>query len=1125
MRSTEAARAAGRLERARIGQGQTREELRDRLIGRLADLGIDVIAVSSAQMEGSRANIDGESGVVKYDETLSLDEVVKELAHEMGHVVLHGRVTDRSAPLDPVLSSAYADSGPAAIARYSPQVREEVEANAFALEFVCPSDEVFSMWQVERQLTIEALASLFGVSGQVIRVQLANALHDVAVGRVGARVPKGDPVMLTEDQLRAASCTGRPVLVDAGAGTGKTATLIGRVEFLLRERKARPEQILVVTFSNEAAQELSDRVGDRFGAEIAKAITVSTFHGLGMEFLHFHGNAIGYDESPTLIDEDAQAELIYEILGRVSCSDPALLRDPWEVAVRFVEHINHCKHALITPDVLSNAVQSDPTVGKAGAELVEVYREYERAKYAAGLVDFADLIMLPLRILDTMISVRDAWRTRYPWVMVDEFQDVSRATSRLLRALCGPTNPPWVVGDARQAIYRFLGASPENVSNFRAEFPDAELFSLEVNYRSSEPVVAVANNLADLMAASSTGKVHAWRRGANIDPLGPEPVVLAEAISDYAESAGVVEQVRAWIERDGVLPGDIAVLARRHVDVRSTMLGLKGAGIKAQAAGLLTAEGAAGDLAAALVIADATQAAFPRLGYALGRGFHSPQIINELARQMFAADAAGGPLFDQIGAVQAKAEDEKFSGDGWVALTSFLFESSHYLRRVLDAADTAERAVTLIEIVSTLSLAAAYRATHPDLVPREARIGFAERLRIRLTETVPLPLMPKPRSDAVRVMTCHAAKGLEFGCVVVAGQTVPRMPPKYPWLPTALRPASSEDDAQADSLLFVGVTRAKRAVVVSWPTHAGQGPNARDKKVVPLLDSWRHQATLPVRAWNAYGSDAVTAVGRPVWGFPERGTLKASALGAVCPLLTYLENILGMRFPEEDLALYPRFFAAVRRALRQIVILANQTGRRVTESEVAGILDVEWPSDRFSDHPHFDLYRSEAQRIAQGFASAFAPGAVGSVMLEPELDVIGGTRGPKLLLDLVAYFREPTGRVVAIAFRPESYAAKAKNGALAWSTLATKRTSFVLAEANVGATTAVLYSGADRATYAYSLQSRNRKEDSVGKEAAELAGRYRALATGDFTTPVNSFRCDRCRARVSCPHWLGALDA
>ena len=1127
MRSTSSARAAARHERSRIGFLLDPDGVFDALVARFAETKIDAIAVSKQQLEGSQAIVDAEAGVVKYDESASREEVNEKLAHELGHVILHGRLSDPLAS-DPVMASVYADVGPAAIARYSQRMSEEAEANAFALEYVCPSEAIFKAWRDEKAPSFDQLAKRFGVSARTVRVQLANALHDFAVGAAPGetiRPGKSDRVPLTDEQREAARATDRPVLVDAGPGTGKTATLIGRVEFALGEKGVRPEQILILTFSNEAAQELVERIAERFGDTVAKAVTVSTFHGLGMEFLSLHGAHLGFEGDPGLMDEDAQIELVYQILGRVPCSHPALLRDPWGTAAIFVDHINRCKQQLVTPDLLEEALRRDPGTRTPGYELLAVYREYEKSKTDAGRVDFADLISLPLEVLNSNAAVRDAWRTRFPWVMVDEFQDVSRATSSLLRALCGPKNQPWVVGDARQSIYRFLGASPENVTEFRSDFPEAAVLSLGVNYRSCDPVISSANLLADLMVeGESNRETHRWRRGSDTQPLAEDSVVLAEASSDYAEGVGITEQVRAWIEA-GVAPGDIAVLARRHIDVRNTMLRLTEAGIKAQATGILTAEGAAGDLAAAVIIADAPRTATPRLAFALARDSLRKDEINSFAQAVLEGNAPAGDLGAEITAVAAKADEEKFAGDGWVALTSFLFESSEYLRRVLNSADTAERALVLIEIVSTLSLAAAYRSTHPGVAPRAARIGFGERLRARLTETTPLPLMPKPRRDTVRVMTCHAAKGLEFPCVIVSGQTVPKTTPRFQWLPASLRPATNEDDEQADSLLFVGVTRAKRALVVSWPTHAGESAFARSKKVVPLLERWRTVSGLRVRTWNARGASETLAAGRPVWGLPSKGALKVSALAdGICPLLTYIESILNLRFPEEDVSLYPRFFAIVRGVLRQIVESANSSGSPVSEAEADKFLDEVWPPDRCKDHPHYNLYRSEAIKAARGFASAFVPGAAGSVPIEPALSALGGSVGPSVVLDLVAYFEEPSGNRVAMSFRPESYATKAKDGILLWSKLdENKRASFVLAEANQGSIAAAVYSGADSAVYTYTLKSRNRREDSAAKEAEEMSQRYLALAKGDFTTEVNPYACDRCRVRVNCPHWVGAL--
>jgi len=324
---------------------------------------------------------------------------------------------------------------------------------------------------------------------------------------------------------------------------------------------------------------------------------------------------------------------MYEVVGKVPCQTLIVLRDPWETAEKLVEHVNHCKHLLITPDIVEDEAAkwamngANETQAAAARELAAIYREYERLKREREQVDFADLIWLPLQLLESNTTVREAWRTKFPSVLVDEFQDVSRATSRLLRALCGDENPPWVVGDARQAIYQFLGAHPDNVSAFGTDFPEAEVLPLEINYRSAEAIVASANDLANLMNPNRPTR---WESGSSVLALGSEPVMIAEATSDRSERAGIAEQVRKWIHEDFVEPGDIAVLARRHVDVRETMLALENAGIRAQAAGLLTAEGAAGDLAAAVTLVDSQLASIPRLVYAFGRDSAASSDLNEI---------------------------------------------------------------------------------------------------------------------------------------------------------------------------------------------------------------------------------------------------------------------------------------------------------------------------------------------------------------------------------------------------------------------------------------------------------------------------------------------------------------
>jgi Zn-dependent peptidase ImmA (M78 family) len=611
-------------------------------------LEITLVPLGRDVMQGDAAALNTD-GFLKYFEKLNATERLEKFAHELGHKLMHRRLSDRTVPVDPLYTSIYGEAGTIALTRYSKRMREEAEANAFAQEFMCPSDVVFAAWHESDAATTESLAAQLGVPEQIVRVQLANALHELAVGR--KEVSTRRTVTYTDEQDRAARHMGTPALVDAGPGTGKTATLIRRLEYLI-DRGRDPSQILVLTFSNEAALELLERISTRFGDRIADAMTISTFHGFGMELLHVHGGSAarggGYEPGFGLMEDDGQVELMTELIGCVPCPNLKPMSDPASTAQAVVEHINHCKHRLRSVESLDEAIrqwhlpatQAVPEVKGASKEvkteakrikkeneerdkeeerrnasmdLLALYREYERVKLERQRVDFADLILLPLQLLEQHEEIRAIYRKKYPWVLVDEFQDVTRATSRLLQAICGKENPPWVVGDARQAIYQFLGADADNVRAMERDFPDVTRYSLKENYRSTEPIVETANDLARLLGGDDRG----WRAASDERPLAEHPVAIAEATSDLAEARGVVEQVKNWIERDGVVPSDIAILARRHVDVRNIVIALTEERITAQAAGMMTAEGAAGDMSVVLTLADRPAPSLPRLAYAL----------------------------------------------------------------------------------------------------------------------------------------------------------------------------------------------------------------------------------------------------------------------------------------------------------------------------------------------------------------------------------------------------------------------------------------------------------------------------------------------------------------------------
>jgi DNA helicase-2/ATP-dependent DNA helicase PcrA len=868
MRPIDYARKRGREIREQLGASPI--DLRARLEAHLWEAHrVSPIRMCAAQVDESSAEVDADTKVLKYDASLADEDLLMAIAHELGHLTLGHRYRDAIPHIDPLLASAYADTGPLAIARYNPRAFEEAQATAFAMEVVAPSGVLWKAWLERTGVTMASLAAEFGCGREIIETQLAHALYAEALGRASPSASR-KKVSFTPAQLEAATYIGGPAIVDAGPGTGKTATIINRVEWLVNERRVRPAEVLVVTFSNEAVRELRERIAAVLKEHEADAITVQTFHDFGMELLHLHGHHAGLTDDFGLLNATEQIEMVGGLFGTLPCDQLIDLGAPTRTASRVAEHINHCKQRMIGPADLE-AVLGDLTgMGRLEArrydparQLIEVFRAYEETKRRRGQVDFADLIALPISVLEQNPAVREGCATRFPWVIVDEFQDVTRAMSRLVRTLCGARNPPWVVGDARQAIYRFAGAAAENVMAFATDFPGARVFELDVNFRSCEEIVKTANHMAGYLQARHGPGAGAdlrarWRSGTSVAAIGRKPMSIVETRNIHAEEMAIALQIMDWIKVHGVSPGDIAVLCRRHADVRRLMEHFRWTGIKAQAGGMVTARGAAGDLVAMLRFADAavgseeSEACRARAVKALGRGrAGARQFVDrgaddiatyavELAPEL-AAEAA--EVAEQVERMRMllRQETARESADGFSALAVLLFDHGVYLRSLLGMADSAERQTALVEIVSALSLATGYRAEgrgsanagddgegsnggnggdgsiSGDGSSRAAWMGFVERLVAHSSRDVPVALPVRPRSDAVHVMTIHAAKGLEFPCVIVAGQNLDAARrERLGWLPDALRQDGSWEEEQARALLFVGVTRAQRAVVVSY---------------------------------------------------------------------------------------------------------------------------------------------------------------------------------------------------------------------------------------------------------------------------------------------------------------------
>lgn len=1139
MRYLKRARSRARACRAKIDaiSGEMLEALSQYLLDAHQ---IELEPVNSEFLKGGRAEVVHSEGCLFYDKRFDRDPAEKLLVilHELGHLELHPRLKRRCTGRDLLIGSMYLNDGGPAVARYNKRSREEAEANAFATEFLCPSSEVFSRWLNEADQNSKTLADELGASVQVVQTQLAEGLYHLSLGGEAKKSERREFDCDTVQEA-AARFMGAPVLVNAGPGTGKTATLVRRIEYLIMEQDAQPDQILVLTFSTEAAEELTERIEERFGSNIADEITVSTFHGFGVSFLLHHGQYRDVDANAYILDEVGQAELVTSLLGKVGCEKVLDIKRPHETVEEIVRHIGYLKDRLLTPDKLAAELANwKPTKEEQEAyvraeEFLGIYRAYEREKAARKRLDFADLIALPIEILESEKKVRDARREHHKWVLVDEYQDVSRSVARLLQLLCGAENPPWVVADKRQAIFQFRGAAPENVAEFVNDFPGARVFELDINYRSSAEIVRAANQLAELLEAScGEGASHAeWKASdANPQSLGRRPVAVAIADSDQAEYEGVATQVREW--RDEGMPlSDIAVLARRNVDVRNIVLALGRLGVQATTSGLVTADGAAGDLANIVTLADRPLTSLLRLAFSLGRGQFSIGVINKVGKRLlatsdddgnFAVDGygEGNTLAAQVARASNCLQEHLHDADAFTTMCLFLFDGSDYLRRVLALPDGAEKALALSEMVASLSRAAIYRFTHQESKPMMSRKGFGEHFRAALSSSVPCLMPPQSNVDAVRVMTCHASKGLEFSCVIVAGQTLSRAQKGYKWLPSSLQSPAQQDIDQANSVAFVGATRAKRALLVTYATSATgtELSKKRPRTVTPLLEDWQEAHEIPTAMLPPVALERETVATKALWGGELAGSLSPRSLDKdACSLDTYVRNFLGARYPLNESPLYPTFHAIVRYALRQIINKAHETSAPISEAEAREILLEGWEAAEISEHSHCSIYLPLALAYVDRLARAYIP-PPGEI--EPlETSILEEETGVSVRLDLIAHYRTG-GESVAIMFRPESLKEGVRGKELLWGKLGTgERVPFVLLRMRNPEIRPFIFSGEDGEIYPYMWG----KDKDFANEAARVTARYKDFGRAKFVQTINERKCDRCDSRLPCPHWMGAV--
>src|SRR5262245_20846755 len=369
--------------------------------------------------------------------------------------------------------------------------------------------------------------------------------------RYDARVPDTDALLagLNPVQREAASAPDGPILVVAGAGSGKTRVLTHRVAFLVSEKRVSPFGLLAITFTNKAAGEMKERVAGLVGP-VAHRMWVSTFHSACARILRRDAPLLGYRSSFSIYDP-SDAVRLTDYVRRDLDLDPK--RFP---ARRLHGAIAALKNELVSPTEAYERAFTPPEY-----RIAEVYREYQQRLLDASAVDFDDLLTLTVRVLKEHPEALAHWRGRFHQVLVDEFQDTNVAQWEPVRLLTEEHRNVLVVGDVDQSIYRFRGADFRNLMRFEEVFPDATVFVLEQNYRSTQRILDAANAVIANNAARRPK--HLWT-----EQVGGELITRYHAEDEHDEARYVVGETMRLVETDGERYGDVAVFYRTNAQSR-----------------------------------------------------------------------------------------------------------------------------------------------------------------------------------------------------------------------------------------------------------------------------------------------------------------------------------------------------------------------------------------------------------------------------------------------------------------------------------------------------------------------------------------------------------------------------
>ncbi len=626
---------------------------------------------------------------------------------------------------------------------------------------------------------------------------------------------------LNAQQREAVAHTEGPLLILAGAGSGKTRVITHRIAHIITSRHVPPSAVMAVTFTNKAANEMRERVSALLdGLSLESSPNVSTFHSFCVRLLRRDGDPLarirpGFTRRFTIYDDEDQLQIIKAGYRALGLDDKEFMQ--YRAALSRISHAKNLKQS--PQDLYKTAANPE------SERLAALFEQYEKALHSANALDFDDLLLEAVRLLRQDDATREAWNRRLTYVMVDEYQDTNRSQYELMRLLTEAHNNICVVGDEDQSIYSWRGADIRNILDFERDFPNARTIRLEQNYRSTKNILAAAGAVVENNKARKGKKL--WTEADAGAPLG-----LYAAFDAENEALFIADSIEKHLASN---PGDhAAVLYRTNSQSRQIEEALRRYGRKYNIVGGFSfyQRSEIKDTVAylKLAVSNTDSVSLMRVINTPARGIGRTTVeqIEKFARERGLSmwEAVGSIIDDQALSTRSQSSLVVFrnlvqelslvaSGSSLPELVRFILDRTGY-KRMLQQEKTPEsetRLENLDELINAASEAAERGETVSDFLDHAALVAEADSF---------------DESATVTLMTLHNAKGLEFPVVFLTGMELGLFPHS--------RSMNSEEALEEERrLCYVGMTRARKRLFLTWAKYRRRFGGGEQERSTP---SW-----------------------------------------------------------------------------------------------------------------------------------------------------------------------------------------------------------------------------------------------------------------------------------------------